>query len=273
MYINLGTKKLDLSSPKVMGVLNVTPDSFSDGEKFFNSKSAFDQALLMIEEGASIIDVGGESTRPGSYAVSSQEQIDRIIPVIEFLKKETNTIISVDTGNAHVIRVAINAGAEFINDVYGLSQTGVIESIAQSSVGVCIMHMQGNPSTMQENPSYKKLPEEIIHFFNNRIKMCMEAGIQRDRITIDPGFGFGKNDEHNLCLLTSLKDFHKVGQPIMVGFSRKGMLGGLTGQPVDQRLAAGIAAAVIAIKKGANIIRTHDVASTIDAIKVAQAIT
>ncbi len=258
--------------PQVMGILNVTPDSFSDGGKFFSSKSAFEQARTIFEEGADIIDIGGESTRPGSKSVSAQEEIDRVIPVVEQIKTEFPISISVDTSKSIVMDEAIKAGADIINDIMALRGKNSLNIVANSNVKVCLMHIQGKPRTMQANPYYTDIVEEIKIFLLDRTQACIDAGITKDRIIIDPGFGFGKNLEHNLTLMRNLVDFTKIGYPVLVGLSRKSMIGDILNKPVTERLYGGIALAVLAVNRGAKIIRTHDVATTVDAIKITYAV-
>ena len=229
-------------------------------------------ALRMVEAGASIIDIGGESTRPGAAEVEEQVQLDRVMPVIEAVRRESDTIVSIDSGSAAVMYAATSAGAEIINDVFALTRPGALQAAANTDAAVCIMHMQGTPATMQDSPEYEKLPGDIIDFLRQRLAMCQEAGISADRLVIDPGFGFGKTDEQNLILLATLNQFSELGRPLMVGLSRKGTLGYLTGRAVDERLPAGLAAAVMAVERGANIVRTHDVPATVDALKVVQAV-
>ncbi len=272
MYLNLGSRTLDLTVPRVMGVLNLTPDSFSDGSRYTTAGAALQAGLSMIEAGASIIDIGGESTRPGAADVSEQVQLDRVMPVIEALRQESAAIVSIDTGNAAVMKAATSAGAEMINDVFALTQPGALAAAAATNAAVCIMHMQETPATMQDNLGYEALPGDVIDFLRGRVAVCQEAGIDAGRIVIDPGFGFGKTDDHNLVLLATLQQFADLGQPIMVGLSRKGTLGSLTGRAVDDRMPAGLAAAVMAVERGASIVRTHDVAATIDALKIVQAV-
>jgi len=256
-----------------MGVLNVTPDSFSDGGKFFDSDLAIDQAKSMVENGAGIIDIGGESTRPGASAVSLNDELERVIPVIETLTKEINVPISIDTSKPEVMEQAISSGANIINDVNALRTEGALEMAAKLKVDVCLMHMQGNPRTMQSNPSYADVVGDIKSFFKERISACEQAGIELSSITLDPGFGFGKNLGHNIALLKNLSEFHEFGVSILAGLSRKSMIGTLLGdKDVDSRMIGSVTAALIAVENGANIIRVHDVAETNDALKVWQQI-
>ncbi|HHB93007.1 MAG TPA: dihydropteroate synthase [Thioploca sp.] len=258
--------------PKVMGILNITPDSFSDGGKFFSAKSAFEQARVIFEAGADMIDIGGESTRPGAKSVSIQEEIDRIIPIIEQIRTEFPISISVDTSKPTVMYEAIKAGVDMINDVMALRTKNSLAIVANSNVKICLMHMQGKPRTMQTNPQYEDIVEEIKIFLLKRVQACIDAGIIKDRIIIDPGFGFGKTLEHNLILMRNLADFTKIGYPVLIGVSRKSMIGKILNKPVTERLYGGVALAVLAVDRGAKIIRTHDVAITVDAIKITQAV-
>jgi dihydropteroate synthase len=272
MELLLGKQVLSMDRSRVMGILNITPDSFSDGGKFLSPDQAIARAAAMLEEGADIIDVGGESTRPGADSVSLQEELDRVIPLIEQINSRLDVAISVDTSKAGVMRAAAAAGAVLINDVFALRQDGALEAVAEFGVAVCLMHMQGEPRSMQVAPEYQELPLEIIEFLAARITACAEAGINRDSIIVDPGFGFGKNDGHNLQILANLEQLQELQRPLLVGLSRKSMLGNLAGKAADQRVFAGVAAAVIAVRGGANIVRTHDVAATVDALKVVDAV-
>lgn len=272
MLLRLGSQTLSLDRPLVMGVLNVTPDSFSDGGKFFATDAAIRQAERMFAAGAAIVDVGGESTRPGAGQISEDEELDRVIPVIETISDGTDIAVSIDTSKPGVMRAAVNAGASMINDVYALRQDGAVEAASELDVAVCLMHMQGEPGTMQENPGYQDIPGDILDFLSKRITACRDAGIDDEKIVIDPGFGFGKTHEHNVRLLASLDQFQELGMPLLVGLSRKSTLGALTGKDVEERLPAGIAAAILAVERGAHIVRTHDVDETIDALKIASAV-
>jgi dihydropteroate synthase len=272
MQLRLGARILVLDQPRVMGILNVTPDSFSDGGRFFDRDAALRHAESMLAAGASIVDVGGESTRPGAASVSAQEEADRIIPVIEAIARQLDIAISVDTSKAPVMRAAVAAGAALINDVYALRQAGALEAAAELQVAVCLMHMQGSPATMQANPHYRNVAGDIMEFLKERIAVCHAAGIQSGRLLVDPGFGFGKTDLQNLELLHNLQQLSVLGPPLLVGLSRKRLLGNLTGRSAEQRVFAGVAAAVMAVERGARIVRTHDVAQTIDALRVAQAV-
>ncbi len=266
-------KALDLSRPLVMGILNVTPDSFSDGGDFISPDAALERARQMVGEGADIIDVGGESTRPGAAPVSLEQELERVIPVIEAISRELPVPVSIDTSKAGVMSGAVSAGAGLINDVAALRGEGALEVAAKSGVPVCLMHMQGGPRTMQESPEYQDVVSDIRQFLGERIKACQAAGISRDRIVLDPGFGFGKTLGHNLELLRRLEEFSDIGLPLLVGISRKSMIGALLGDvPVTGRLYGSLAAAVLAVERGAGILRVHDVKPTVDAIRVAQAV-
>lgn len=265
-------RTLDLSTPVVMGVLNVTPDSFSDGGRFTRRDIALEHARRLIGEGAGIVDVGGESTRPGATPATLDEELARVIPVIESLRAESPVFISIDTSKPEVMRAAVRAGADIINDVRALAEPGAIEAAAQLRAGVCLMHMRGEPRTMQEAPHYDDVIEEVSGFLAARIRACHDAGIDSNYITIDPGFGFGKNAVHNLTLLKNLHRFEVLGAPLAVGLSRKSMLAKLTGRAVDDRTAGSVALAAIAVLNGARIVRAHDVAATLDAVRVAAAV-
>lgn len=261
-----------IPAPAVMGILNVTPDSFSDGGRFENPNIALRQAATMAEEGASIIDIGGESTRPGAASVSEQEELDRIIPIIESVHAVCGVPISIDTSKPVVMREAVAAGALMINDVCALRTEGALQAAADLQVPVCLMHMQGQPRTMQENPQYQDVIREVGEFLEERIDACVAAGIAEDLIVVDPGFGFGKTHKHNVELLANLRQLSVRGRPVLVGVSRKSTLGDLTKREVDDRLPASIGAAVVAAMNGATIIRAHDVRATVDALKVVQAV-
>ncbi len=252
-----------------MGVLNVTPDSFSDGGQFLDLKSALARAQRMEEEGAALIDVGGESTRPGSHAPSVEEEIRRVVPVIEALASRTKLPISVDTSKPEVIVAAVRAGASMVNDVRALREPGALAAVADASVAVCLMHMQGAPRSMQQDPRYTDVVAEVREFLSERVRACEEAGIARDRLVLDPGIGFGKRLEHNLALLAALPSLGALGLPLLVGASRKSMFATLLGRQVNERLAGSIAVAAAAALAGASILRAHDVAETVDALKVA----
>ncbi|HIF18726.1 MAG TPA: dihydropteroate synthase [Cycloclasticus sp.] len=255
-----------------MGVLNVTPDSFSDGGEFAVVNAAVEQAELMIGAGASIIDVGGESTRPNATAVSIEEELSRVIPVIEGIRSASDVQISIDTSKPEVMKFAISAGANIINDVYALRQPGSLEMAASLGVPVCLMHMQDKPETMQDKPCYANVVEEVNDFFIQRIKACEAVGIAKENIILDPGFGFGKTLQHNLSLLAHLDSFNSHGCPILAGLSRKSMLGEILNKSVDQRVIGSVLAALMAVMNGASIVRVHDVAQTSDALKIYNAV-
>lgn len=265
-----------------MGILNVTPDSFSDGGQFQSDietgvfRIALDKTLAhaqaMLASGVSIIDVGGESTRPGARAISEQEEADRVLPVVEAITTRLDVAVSVDTSTPSVMSAAIALGAGLINDVRALRRVGALEALASQDAAICLMHMRGQPESMQKDVEYFDVVEEVLAFLRVRIDACLEHGITRDRLILDPGFGFGKTAAHNYQLLRELDRFRPLGLPLLVGVSRKSMLGAVTGRAVDQRLAAGIAATMVALQNGAAIIRTHDVTQTIDAINIYRAI-
>ncbi len=267
MNLRCGSRTLDLTTPVVMGILNVTPDSFSDGGQFTRPEQALDHALRMVEAGAGIIDVGGESTRPGAQAVGEQEEIDRVIPLVEALTARVDVPVSVDTSKAAVIRAAVRAGATLINDVRALREEGALQVAAEGDAAVCLMHMQGEPRTMQADPQYSNVVADVKAFLADRIDACVAAGIGKERIAIDPGIGFGKRLEHNMQLLAALPDLLELGCPLLIGVSRKSMFGTLLGRPVDQRLAGGLTTAVSSMLAGAAILRVHDVAETVDAVR------
>ncbi|HFA59062.1 MAG TPA: dihydropteroate synthase [Rhodospirillales bacterium] len=272
MIFDCNGRQLDLRRPRVMGILNVTPDSFSDGGRFLRREDAVRQALAMEAAGAALVDVGGESTRPGAPEVGLDEELARVIPVIEALQEVLEVPISVDTSKPEVMREAVAAGAGMINDVNALRAEGAIEAAAELGVPVCLMHMQGTPRTMQRSPAYDDVVAEVKAFFEARMAACEAAGIPRERLLLDPGFGFGKTLEHNLALLRHLDAFTALDRPLLVGISRKSMLGAITGRETDERLAAGLAAAVLAVERGARLVRVHDVAATVDALKVTMAV-
>ena len=266
--MQFGKYFIDLSQPQVMGILNVTPDSFSDGGKHTNVSQALNHALRMIEEGATFIDIGGESTRPGAPDVSLQEELDRTIPVIEAVAKNTPCVISIDTSKADVMREAVKAGAGLINDVRALQEPGALQVAAEAQVPVCLMHMQGQPRTMQQSPEYDDVVNDVGQFLLARTKVCEEAGIAKDKILFDPGYGFGKSLEHNYTLVKHLPSLMKLGYPVLVGMSRKSMIGNLLNRKVDERLAGSISLATIVAQMGAQIIRVHDVKETADAVNI-----
>ncbi len=270
MLLSSASRSLDLSSPRIMGILNLTPDSFSDGGHFVNRDAALRHALQMVQDGATLIDVGGESTRPGADAVAEQQELDRVIPVLELLRRELDCWISIDTSKAVVMREAVRAGADLINDICALREPGALQVAADSGAAVCLMHMQGQPRTMQQAPDYRDVTLEVADFLRQRLSACDEAGIPRERICLDPGYGFGKRLEHNYELLGKVGDLHALGLPLLVGMSRKSMLGQLLGRDVEQRLAGGLAAHLFALSQGAQILRVHDVKEMADAMRVWQ---
>jgi len=273
MYLQCGITKLDLTRPAVMGVINVTPDSFSDGGKFLDRSRAIDHAQQLVEEGALLLDIGGESTRPGAAEVPVEEELRRVVPVVEALiSAGVKAVISVDTSKPEVMREAARAGAGLINDVRALAAPGALEIAAESACAVCLMHMQGEPRTMQSNPTYGDVVTEVKAFLVQRAENCRKAGIAADRIVLDPGFGFGKTLAHNAALLRSLETYQDTGYPLLVGLSRKSMLQKILGRPVGERLYGSLALAVMAALKGAHIVRAHDVAATVDALKTVAAI-
>jgi len=255
-----------------MGVLNVTPDSFSDGGDSFGLDDALRRAERMAEQGAHIIDVGGESTRPGAAEVSAREEIDRVAPVIKAIASRIPLPISVDTSKPEVMRAAVEAGVGMVNDVCALRRPRALETAVELQVPVCLMHMQGEPRTMQSSPTYGDVVTEVRDFLHRRVDACMAAGMIQERLLLDPGFGFGKTLEHNLALLNGLGELCSLGLPMLVGMSRKSMIGALTGRPVEERLAGSLAAAVLAVERGALLVRVHDVAATVDALRVVRAI-
>ena len=263
---------LDLGAPVVMGVLNVTPDSFSDGGRYPSVDAAVERGLRMAEEGAAIIDVGGESTRPGAAHVTAAEEIERVVPVIERLAARSAVPISIDTGKPAVMRAAIAAGARIINDVRALRVPGALEEAASSGAAVCLMHMQGEPGTMQASPRYDDVVSEVGAFLLERVAACRTAGIDASRICIDPGIGFGKRPEHNLVLLARLRELADLQFPVLVGVSRKSLIGIITGRAAGDRLAGSVALAALCVERGASIIRAHDVAETLDALSVVAAL-
>ena len=260
-------RELDLSQPRIMGILNITPDSFSDGSRFNQLDSALFHAEKMIAEGAAIIDVGGESTRPGAAYVSEQEELDRVVPVIEQLSQKLDVMISIDTYKPAVMAAACQAGAHLINDIKALQEPDALKIAAQSQALICLMHMQGEPQSMQNHPVYKDVVEEVSDFLNNRVAECLAVGIAPEKLLLDPGFGFGKTLEQNYELLGRLNEVQS-DYPLLIGVSRKSMIGNLLNRSVDERLAGSIAAALYALAQGARIIRVHDVQATCDAVNV-----
>ncbi|WP_028863717.1 dihydropteroate synthase [Psychromonas aquimarina] len=272
MQLQSRNKILDLSVPKVMGILNVTPDSFSDGGRFADKNDALKQAAEMVEQGAAIIDIGGESTRPGASDVALQQELDRVIPVIEKINKNLDCWISIDTSKAQVMQEAVNAGADLINDVRALREDGALLAAVKADVPVCLMHMQGQPRSMQSAPQYDNVVEQVKSFLLKRAQLCIENGMNKDNIILDLGFGFGKQLEHNFELLGATRSFVELGFPVLTGVSRKSMFGQLLNRDINTRLAGSLAGAMIAMQQGSQIIRVHDVAETVDVIKVLQAV-
>jgi len=260
---------IQTSKPLIMGVLNITPDSFSDGGQHFDTNKAIESAKRMIIQGADIIDVGGESTRPGAQSVSIVDEIRRVIPVIEALHRSTDIPISIDTSKPEVMKLAVEAGANMINDVCALSADGALEAAAMLNVDVCLMHMQGSPKVMQKDPAYNDVVDDIKDFFSQRIEVCIEAGIAEDKIILDPGFGFGKTLEHNIEILKRFNEFKIFGLPLLAGLSRKSMIGILLDdRNVDGRVVGSVTGAIIAVQNGADIVRVHDVLETKDALTI-----
>jgi dihydropteroate synthase len=266
--MQFGNHYIDLSEPRVMGILNVTPDSFSDGGQHATTQLAVNHALEMIEHGATFIDVGGESTRPGAPDVSLQEELDRTIPVIEAIAKNSECVISIDTSKAEVMTEAVKAGAGLINDVRALQAPGALTAAVDAKVPVCLMHMKGEPRTMQQNPTYANVVDEVSEFLSTRVATCIDAGIPKEQIIIDPGYGFGKTLEHNYALVKYLPSIMGLGYPVLAGMSRKSMIGNLLNRKVDERLAGSICLATIVAQMGAQIIRVHDVKETADAVNI-----
>lgn len=271
MLLECGDKQLDLSRPAVMGVLNVTPDSFSDGGDHLRLEDALGRARAMVAEGAAIIDVGGESTRPGAEAVPVEQELERVIPVVERLARELPVPVSVDTSKPRVMQEAVAAGAGMLNDVYALRHEGAIGAAAGLDVPICLMHMQGEPRTMQNDPRYRDVVADVLDFLGERIRACEEAGIPRQRLLADPGFGFGKSLEHNLSLLRHLPAFQALRMPLLVGMSRKSMIGKVLDAPAERRLHGSVAVATLAAWLGAAIVRVHDVGPTVEALKMVAA--
>ncbi len=265
-------RQLDLTCPQVMGILNVTPDSFSDGGLFISADAALVQARQMVAEGAAIIDVGGESTRPGATAVSVQEELDRVAPVIEAIARELPVIVSVDTSKARVMSEAVARGAGLINDVRALRESGALQAASDAGVPVCLMHMAGDPRSMQENPGYEDVVDDIIRFLRGRIQACETAGIPASQLLVDPGFGFGKRVAHNLLIVQRLHEFLSLDKPLLIGVSRKSTIGAVLDRAADERLPGSLALATMACQEGAHIIRAHDVAATVDAVKMCHAV-
>lgn len=267
-----GSRFLDLSRPQVMGILNVTPDSFSDGGRYGQRDAALRHAEAMLKAGATLIDVGGESTRPGARAVSPVEELERVAPVVEAIARELDVIISVDTSTPAVIRETARLGAGLINDVRSLQRDGALDAAADSGLPVCLMHMRGEPTTMQQNPQYPDVVAEVREFLLERLTACAAVGVGAERVILDPGFGFAKTLEHNLSLFKHLHALHALGRPLLVGVSRKSMIGKVLGHEVGERLYGSLALAALALSKGAHILRVHDVAQTVDVVRMIAAV-
>lgn len=277
MKLQCGDQALDISQPVIMGILNATSDSFSDGGSYFRQgqldlKLALQRVESMIDEGAAVIDVGGESTRPGAQLVSVEDELRRVVPVVEAIRKHFDVVVSVDTSSPEVMTESAAVGAGIINDIRALLRPGAPQAAASSELAVCLMHMQGEPANMQNNPHYEKVTEEVISFLQERVRACEEAGVSRDRIIFDPGFGFGKTLEHNLQLLRDLPELEAQGFPVLAGLSRKSMIGHLLNREVGERLVGSVTLALLAAQRGAKLIRVHDVAATADALKILAAV-
>ncbi|MFT5083348.1 MAG: dihydropteroate synthase [Lentisphaeria bacterium] len=278
MLTQFGRHSLDLDHPHVMGILNVTPDSFYDGGRYFQQETVDLNAALkhaegMVLAGASFIDIGGESTRPGAIKIGEQQELDRVVPVVEALVCEFDVVVSVDTSSPALIQAAAKVGAGFVNDVRALQNDGALAAAESSKVPICMMHMQGQPDTMQNNPAYKQVVDDVSSFLMARVDACERAGIAASKIIIDPGFGFGKTDAHNFALLAQLSQIKALGFPVLVGLSRKSMIGRLLGRPPAERLAASLAMGLIALQNGASILRVHDVQETMDVVNIFKKIT
>jgi dihydropteroate synthase len=271
-HIQCADKILSLYAPKVMAILNLTPDSFYDGGVYCTTEQALRRVEAMILEGADIIDLGGESSQPYAPFVSVQQEIDRVMTVLCAIKERFGILLSIDTYKAPVMQEAIKLGVNIVNDIYALQQEGTLMAVANSQVAVCLMHMQGTPRTMQNSPRYSHIIAEIAAFLQQRVDRCLKAGIAKNRIMLDPGFGFGKRTDHNMCLLKNLSHLERLGFPLLVGLSRKASIGEILALPTEERLFGSISAHVIAVMQGAAIIRTHDVKPTVQAIKIAQAV-
>ncbi|MGY2283511.1 dihydropteroate synthase [Pseudomonas gingeri] len=267
-----GNRVLDLARTHVMGILNVTPDSFSDGGRFNQLDAALRHAEGMVQAGATLIDVGGESTRPGARAVSPLEELERVAPIVERIHRELDVVISVDTSTPSVMRETARLGAGLINDVRALRRDGALDAAAATGLPVCLMHMLGEPGDMQDNPHYDNVTEEVRTFLVERMRQCEVAGIPAERVILDPGFGFAKNLQHNLSLFKHMEALHVLGRPLLVGVSRKSMIGQALGRPVGERLYGGLALAALAMSKGARILRVHDVAETVDVVSMIAAV-
>lgn len=259
---------LDLTSPKIMGILNFTPDSFSDSGKFFTLDKALFQVEKMLNDGAEIIDIGGESTRPNAEIITQEEELNRVVPLVEAVRKRFDCLISVDSSKAEVFRQSAQVGADILNDIRALQEPNALDTAAELGLPVCLMHMQGTPQTMQQQPDYEDVVEEVGDFLNQRIFACLTAGIPKEHIILDVGFGFGKTVQHNYQLLKHLNVFAQSGYPVLAGLSRKSMIGAVLDKPVDQRVIGSVAGALLAVQNGAKILRVHDVAETADALKI-----
>ena len=268
MKLYANNKCLDLSVPQIMGILNFTPDSFSDSGRFFSLDKALFQAEKMLKEGATIIDIGGESTRPMADDVSEEEELRRVVPLVEAVRKRFDCWISVDTSKAPVMREAANVGMDLINDIRALREPNALSTAAELNLPTCIMHMQGQPRTMQLNPHYDDVVADVLKFMQQRTEQCLASGIKKENLIWDPGFGFGKSVQHNYCLLQQFSVFCEQGYPVLAGISRKSMIGAVLDKPVEQRTVGSVAAALIAAMKGASILRVHDVGETADALKI-----
>lgn len=269
--LHAGSHRLSLLKPLIMGIVNTTPDSFSDGGRCLDAQSAIRHAMQLCEDGADILDIGGESTRPGAANVAAAEEINRVLPVVEALSRQ-GRVVSVDTKKPEVMRAALDAGAAMVNDVMALQAPGALEAVAASDAAVCLMHMKGDPPTMQQAPTYVSVVDDVLHFLRDRVQVCEASGISRARLLVDPGFGFGKSLQHNLGLLKHLDRLLELGIPVLAGMSRKSMLGQLTGRGLDQREFAGVAAHLIAVARGARVLRVHDVAAMRDALAIWNAV-
>lgn len=267
-----GDRELDLSRTQVMGILNITPDSFSDGGRYTRRDAALAHVEQMLAAGATLIDIGGESTRPGAALVGVQEEVDRVVPMVEAIKARFDTVVSIDTSTPEVISGSASVGAGLINDIRALCRPGAMQAAVDSGLAVCLMHMQGEPQTMQQAPQYESVLGQVNSFLEQRVQACLDAGIDRAKLVLDPGYGFGKSLQHNLELFAAMQHLRPLDLPILVGVSRKSMIGQTLDRPVDQRLAGGLALAVLAVTKGARIIRVHDVAETVDAVRMAEAV-
>ncbi|WP_313307065.1 dihydropteroate synthase [Stutzerimonas balearica] len=270
--LTFGSRVLDLARPQVMGILNVTPDSFSDGGRFTGRDAALRHAAQMVAAGATFIDVGGESTRPGARQVSPTEELERVAPVVEAIARDLDVVISVDTSTPAVMREVARLGGGLINDVRSLQRDGALDAAAATGLPVCLMHMLGEPADMQDDPQYENVTAEVRQFLAARMDACEAAGIGRERIILDPGFGFAKTVEHNLSLFKNLQQLEALGRPLLVGVSRKSMIGKVLGREVDGRLYGSLALAALAVAKGASIIRVHDVAETVDVVRMIAAV-